>query len=535
MTPRGRYGRHPRRLGLQLAQAFVSSLCFYVYAQQDVRSAASSLKHFYRLLFGKELSNTLGHRVKSITTPQGLVSSLEHLHASYFSLPERSLTQYALLEPSILELGVVWRNHSRSKLLLDANDHVEARLRGLAGGTGLVELESIVARMPVLDYMGDHARAHWPSCYTWDLRPTYEEAGAGELRLLLRWFIRDCLPREAARGAAVLPPARQRWPGGAAPRRSFGPPRWMQALLLAQAAMGASTTLLMARPRRSWRWPLGAAGGVAPPALGLQEDQHGRGVQLLITVTSVAQIVAAARCAVPLEGASVQVRLCLLGSACSLSHLCLVPFLTFFDRFHMLSQTLSKGLPRVLRFFAEVVPVYLAYAVLGVAFWGISDQEGFQSLSYSSVTLFSLLNGDVIKETFLNLGDVHWLTAQIYLYTFIGLFIYVILNVVLVIMEESFSHTEEVMRRPSSFLYDADAQDKACTPGASAGGGGVSLLEFTAPGGAAAAMPPGASPGASARQKLERLQRLRAEIAERELECTAICSQLLASQPPADA
>ncbi|CAK0840938.1 unnamed protein product [Prorocentrum cordatum] len=520
MTASGRPGRHSRLLGLQLGQSLVSSLCFYVYVQQDVRSAASSLKHFYKMLFGKELSNTLGNRVKSITTPQGLVSSLEHLHASYFRLPERSLTQYVLSEPSILELGVVWRNRSKSRLLLGAGDRVEARLRGLAGDAGLVEVESIVAKIPVLDHMGGHARAHWPSCYSWDLRPTYEEAGAGELRLLLRWSIRDCLALEAARTAAALPPARRWWLGGAAPLGGFGPPAWMRALLLTQATLGASA-LLAGRPGRHWRRPRGAA-------LWPQQGQGGRGVQLLIAATSAAQVAAAARCAVPVEGASVQVRLLLLGSACSLSHLCLVPSLTSFDRFHMLQQTLSKGLPRILRFFTEVVPVYLAYTVLGVALWGISDQDGFQSLSHSSVTLFSLMNGDVIKDTFLNLGDVHWMMAQLYLYTFIGLFIYVILNAVLAIMEESFSHTEE-SRKMSACA--AGAEEKAGAPGAPSSSGSISLLEPALPCAAAVASPR-APQGAGTRERLERLQALRAEIAERERECSAICRQLLASQPP---
>jgi hypothetical protein len=41
-------------------------------------------------------------------------------------------------------------------------------------------------------------------------------------------------------------------------------------------------------------------------------------------------------------------------------------------------------------------------------------------------TLFSLLNGDVMRESFLDLYSINPLVSQVYIYTFVSFFIYVV-------------------------------------------------------------------------------------------------------------
>ena len=71
-----------------------------------------------------------------------------------------------------------------------------------------------------------------------------------------------------------------------------------------------------------------------------------------------------------------------------------------------------------------------------VCFGSFSDR--FESFSASMITLFAVLNGDVIRETFLNLSEKSPYVSQVYMYTFICLFIYVVLNVFIAIIEEAF-------------------------------------------------------------------------------------------------
>ena len=103
----------------------------------------------------------------------------------------------------------------------------------------------------------------------------------------------------------------------------------------------------------------------------------------------------------------------------------------------MLILTLKHGLPRVLRFMVGVMPIMFGYAFFGMLYFGGSTTR-FGTLGSSLVTLFAVLNGDVIRETFLDLMYVDATVSQIFMYTFISLFIYVVLNVFIAIIEEAF-------------------------------------------------------------------------------------------------
>ena len=78
-----------------------------------------------------------------------------------------------------------------------------------------------------------------------------------------------------------------------------------------------------------------------------------------------------------------------------------------------------------------------AYALFGMCTFGGSSYR-FSSLKESVITLFSLSNGDSIKDTFAELIVVNPVVGQIYLYSFVIIFSYIVLNLVLAIVEEVF-------------------------------------------------------------------------------------------------
>ena len=128
----------------------------------------------------------------------------------------------------------------------------------------------------------------------------------------------------------------------------------------------------------------------------------------------------------------------LLGSlGCSLLWVNLVRYLQYNRNYYMVILTIRFAAPRVLRFLVGVLPIMMGYAFFGMAYFG-SESDRFSTFGSSMVTLFAVLNGDVIRETFLNLFPVYPVISQIYLYTFICLFIYVVLNVFIAIVEEAF-------------------------------------------------------------------------------------------------
>jgi len=136
----------------------------------------------------------------------------------------------------------------------------------------------------------------------------------------------------------------------------------------------------------------------------------------------------------------------------------LVRFLDYDRRFFVVVLTLRKALPRVARLLVGVLPLFLAFALLGVALFG-ADVDDFRSLGQSCITLFAVLNGDVIRDTFTALTQVHNVAGQVYLYIFVSLFIYVVLNVLLAVAEEAFYST--VQRSAELLKEEKSMQERA--------------------------------------------------------------------------
>eukprot|EP00916_Digyalum_oweni_P005287 GHVL01009270.1.p2 GENE.GHVL01009270.1~~GHVL01009270.1.p2 ORF type:complete len:207 (+),score=30.51 GHVL01009270.1:1010-1630(+) len=84
-----------------------------------------------------------------------------------------------------------------------------------------------------------------------------------------------------------------------------------------------------------------------------------------------------------------------------------------------------------------VIPLLTGYAILGTClFWNISE---FSSFSSSLITLFAILNGDSILDIFTNTSDYSPIYSQIFLYSFIILFMYVVANSFIAIIEDTFA------------------------------------------------------------------------------------------------
>jgi hypothetical protein len=118
-------------------------------------------------------------------------------------------------------------------------------------------------------------------------------------------------------------------------------------------------------------------------------------------------------------------------------------------------------------FMVGVFPIFMGYALFGMLFFG--NRTGrFSTLVASMFTLFSMLNGDILRDTFLDLYPIAPLWSQLYLYTFISFFIYCVLAVFVAIMEHAYEHVRVKYQNeePSvvSQLRTADQGDQGTTP-----------------------------------------------------------------------
>lgn len=133
---------------------------------------------------------------------------------------------------------------------------------------------------------------------------------------------------------------------------------------------------------------------------------------------------------------------------------CLVGYLEHNQHIYSIVLTLKWGTPRVLQFLLGVSPILFGYALFGTIYFGNKIEE-FGTLSASMITLFSLMNGDIIMDTFDALDLHHFnVSGKVYLYSFISLFMYVVLNIFIAIVEEAFFATQSTRRRLRDLLSD---------------------------------------------------------------------------------
>lgn len=123
-------------------------------------------------------------------------------------------------------------------------------------------------------------------------------------------------------------------------------------------------------------------------------------------------------------------------SCCALQWGSLVRYLQVNTRFHILGLTLRRGLPRVLQFLVGVLPIFVGFVLFGTVMFGAKVPR-FQSASATATTLFSVANGDEIHDTFNDVAYTPWI-GQIYVYSYMILFSYVILMVCIGIIEDAF-------------------------------------------------------------------------------------------------
>jgi hypothetical protein len=141
--------------------------------------------------------------------------------------------------------------------------------------------------------------------------------------------------------------------------------------------------------------------------------------------------------------------------------------------------TLQIGIPRVLKFLVGVAPLLIAYNFVGMIFFS-NYSPFFANFGAGMITLFAVMNGDEVADAFDQVTSAQPIMAQIYWYTYICLFIFVVLNIFISIIEAAHEITElrhhaifggnvHESRRPitqhllkeAMKLLDADNDDRA--------------------------------------------------------------------------
>jgi hypothetical protein len=125
-----------------------------------------------------------------------------------------------------------------------------------------------------------------------------------------------------------------------------------------------------------------------------------------------------------------------LGMACLLLYFGVVQYLEFFPRYYIMISVLKRTAPRVSRFLLGVLPLFIGYALLGMVAFG-DEVDRFGDVPQTLRTLFAVVNGDIIYDTFNAVDVVGW-GGSVYVFLYITLFTYVVLMTIIAIVEEAF-------------------------------------------------------------------------------------------------
>jgi len=132
------------------------------------------------------------------------------------------------------------------------------------------------------------------------------------------------------------------------------------------------------------------------------------------------------------------------GFGCLLVSCNMLRYFEYNKKFYVHISTLRNASTHILRFVISVTPVYWGYAIFGVLNFGPYNWR-FANLDEASVTLFALLTGDDIHDTFKDIVDGGYplpIVSRIYIYSFCIIFITTVLNVFIFIIEDAYQSSK---------------------------------------------------------------------------------------------
>jgi hypothetical protein len=111
----------------------------------------------------------------------------------------------------------------------------------------------------------------------------------------------------------------------------------------------------------------------------------------------------------------------LIGLGCFFAWINIVKYIEYHRDWSLLYDVLYKTSPAASRYIIGVFPVFIAFIFFGVCvFW---QSERFANTSSSMFTLFAIMQGDSVFDTFQDLKGIHFFMGQIYCLAFCTIFI----------------------------------------------------------------------------------------------------------------
>eukprot|EP00397_Hematodinium_sp_SG-2012_P024739 GEMP01025785.1.p1 GENE.GEMP01025785.1~~GEMP01025785.1.p1 ORF type:complete len:640 (+),score=104.64 GEMP01025785.1:117-2036(+) len=433
------FKRFPTGFSLNFTLLLIITFQTYIYYHHDVRRASSVLYHFSELL--NDVEGTFENRQAVLDTPAKLQRHVFRSISNGNKVKELSIESYKVTK--FWEATFFYRNDSimQTQLLPAQCESPELLAKALPEIFNLTVLPYIGSFHLNIQYNDQFIAHKEPGCWNWDLVEVCDGEGGGHFVCRLDYVITDCadqvyfswLSHLLVFCLATL-----------SLLQIIKKCRHTYAVFLTLQERSPTWQTLSAKEKvciiNMW-WPFTILTNVVEICVALQSTQCNQNVAYRLRGT---------------------------GFAIFLSYINIIQYFEHYGSFHVLFCTLLRAIPQVAKFLLCIFPVLCAFAFLGVMFfWPV---HWFSTPSMAFCTLYSLLNGDVLHDSFLNLQDVNATFAHFYLYSFLCFFICVVLNVNITIIGEAFLKAQKYdqvegypnYRRHSSSSTETTRIQQAC-------------------------------------------------------------------------
>ncbi len=145
----------------------------------------------------------------------------------------------------------------------------------------------------------------------------------------------------------------------------------------------------------------------------------------------------------------------ILGTASFLSWISMVRYMNMNKDCNILIETIKIAVfPRIFYFVVCVAFLFIGFTFCGWLVLGPYNIK-YRDYSTTSQTLFALANGDDIYKTFSNVDSrrtIMWTYNQIFLYIYVAVFIIVVLNVAIAIINDAYEEIKEIYKKKDKGL-----------------------------------------------------------------------------------
>ncbi len=392
-----RYGRIPWKLTVHAALVVFTTVMVALWSQNDGLHIRHSLLHFHRAFLGVTGSNPTERQAEFVTSDE-LAKQIDSTIRAYWSIGDSSFTSYSIChDPLVFESERVTDDESTVTSVIELDsDTWESNIEYQHE---MSRLDSSVRRIAVRGTVRDVFQGqHWKQCLRWSISTVFDYGGTGVIVGSLEYDLTECSKTGDT---------------------NYGIP--MTVILLAVMSIILCTKAEMGRLNRHGWW------------------------YVFNVASNFVQIGAALSCMRLTRRMDVSDRFAISGISAMMAWICVIRYLRYFHMYYALIRTLSRAVPRCARFVTGVFPILIGYALLGNCLFYQSAM--FTTIGGSIATLFSLLNGDIIRDTFTDVGQILPFWGHMYLYTFLCLFIYVVLHIFISIVEEAYFSVKAVAAR----------------------------------------------------------------------------------------